>query len=335
LKHQLRAIQKPKIDHYRLGVVARSAVIRQIVDTAVKAGRSIATPVLIDGESGTGKGVLARAIHYSAEEAPGPFVAVNCGAMTEELVESELFGYTKGAFTGARADGKSGHFEAAAGGTLFLDEIGNMPQTAQAKLLGVLEDRKFLRVGDSREIAVRCRVVAATNADLETAVQAGRFRADLFYRLNVVRLTLPPLRDRREDILPLAEYFIDQFNCKFHKGFRTMTEAAQEKLLAYRWPGNVRELKNCIERIILLEEGDTLQEVHFPFLVPPPAASLAMPPRVSQNGLIPYREAVLALIREAMQRSEGNVVESARLLQMPVHKLRYRIKKYGLGSPTP
>ena len=332
LKNKIRAIQQPMIDRYRLGVVGKSAHIRKMVDTAARAARSIETPVLIDGESGTGKGVLARALHFSVDDTPGPFVTVNCGAIAADLVESELFGYENGAFTGARSQGKAGHFEAAAGGTLLLDEIGNMPAAAQAKLLGVLEDRKFMRIGGSREIAVRCRVVAATNADLQEAVVEGGFRRDLFYRLNVIRLTMPPLRERREDILPLTEHFIDHFNRKFGKRFGAISETAARMLLTYPWPGNVRELKNCLERIVLLEDSESLQEDHLAFItatVGEPSRSLPAP---GAAPLCSYRETVVSLIKTALDRSNGNVVESARLLAIPAHKLRYRIKKYGLNT---
>lgn len=331
LKERIRAIQQPNIDHYRLGIVARNSRIRTMVTIAAKVALSPETHVLIDGESGTGKGVLARAIHYSIEDTPGPFVTVNCGAIAPELVESDLFGYEKGSFTGARAEGSSGRFEVAAGGTLFLDEIGTMPLEAQIKLLGILEDRKFFRIGGHREISVRCRIVAATNADLDEQVRKGRFRSDLFYRLNVVRFTIPPLRERIEDILPLTEYFIDVFNRKFSKSFCKISDKARKRLLTHSWPGNVRELKNCLERIVLLEEGEILKDDHLPLgeSQPHPENACSVSPLV--DNVIPYEKAVKSLIRVAMAKSQGNVVESARLLQIPVHKLRYRIKKYGMS----
>ena len=263
LRNQIQAIQKPKIDHYRLGVVARSAHIRDMVATAAKAAHSIETPMLIDGESGTGKGVLARAVHYSVGDMPGPFVTVNCGAIAGELVESELFGYEKGPLQGPESKERPDISRPRPVGPCFSTRSADMPSASQAKLLGVLEDRKFMRVGGGREIVVRCRVVAATNDNPEHAVEQGRFRTDLFYRLNVVRFTMPPLRERSEDILPLTEHFMDQFNRKFKKHFRTISEAAREKLLSHRWPGNVRELKNCLERIILLEDDEILQGAPF------------------------------------------------------------------------
>jgi DNA-binding NtrC family response regulator len=331
LKERIRAIQQPKVDHYRLGIVARNSRIRSMVTTAAKVAKSPETPVLIDGESGTGKGVLARAIHYSIEETPGPFITVNCGAIAAELVESELFGYEKGSFTGARTQGNSGRFEAAAGGTLFLDEIGSMSLEAQVKLLGVLEDRKFFRIGGHREIPVRCRIVAATNADLDEQVKQGCFRSDLYYRLNVVRFTMPPLYERTEDILPLTEYFIDLFNRKFGKSFCKISDNARERLLAHSWPGNVRELKNCLERIVLLEEGEILEDVHLSLPESRPNLEKTRSDSLPVDNVIPYEKTVKSLIRVAMTKSQGNVVESARLLQIPVHKLRYRIKKYGMG----
>ena len=331
LNRNFRALQQPKIDHYRLGIVAKNERIRTMVNTAARVALSPETPVLIDGESGTGKGVLARAIHYSIEDTPGPFVTVNCGAIAAELVESELFGYEKGAFTGAKSDGNSGRFEAATGGTLFLDEIGNMPLEAQVKLLGVLEDRKFFRIGGNREIPVRSRIIAATNSEIEEQVRKNCFRSDLYYRLNVVRFSIPPLRERTEDIIPLAEYFIDIFNRKFGKSFGSVSEAAWEKLLAYSWPGNVRELKNCLERIVLLEEDEVLRDIHINLSKVRTDHKVTVPTCPVADNVIPYEAAVRNLIQAAMTKSRGNVVESARLLQIPVHKLRYRIKKYHMS----
>ena len=285
---------------------------------------------MITGESGVGKGVLAKATHYNSHEIPGPFVTVNCGAIAKDLVESELFGYERGAFTGARADGRKGRFEEAGSGTLFLDEIGAMPLSAQVKLLAVLEDRAFYRIGGNRPVKVSARIIAATNLDLEKAVEQGEFRGDLFFRLNVVRLDLPPLRQRPEDIILLTRHFMKQYNHKFSKNFIEISPEAQAFLLDYQWPGNVRELRNAIERIILIEAGNVLTSEHLHILGTQKENQTAdFNPPAAENDL-DYNEVTKGLIREAMKISGGNVSEAARLMNMPSHKLRYRIKKYGL-----
>jgi len=330
LKNQIKTIQKPYVDKYRFDLIGNYDKIKNIAGIAQKASQSPDTPILITGESGVGKGVLAKATHYHSSEMPGPFVTVNCGAIARELVESELFGYEPGAYTGARAEGRVGRFEEAAGGTLFLDEIGAMPLSAQVKLLAVLEDRSFYRIGGSRQIDVSARIIAATNADLDRAVEQGEFRRDLFYRLNVVRLDLPPLRERNEDIILLARHFIKQYNQKFGKCFGEIAPKAQRFLTAYQWPGNVRELSNTIERIVLIEAGNTVTWEHLRTLdTTDENKNDAISPEVAENGL-DYNEATKGLIREAMKTSGGNVSEAARLMNMPPHKLRYRIKKYGM-----
>jgi transcriptional regulator with PAS, ATPase and Fis domain len=274
---------------------------------------------------------LAKATHYNCPDAAGPFVTVNCGAIAKELVESELFGYERGAYTGARTEGRVGRFEEAAGGTLFLDEIGAMPLAAQVKLLAVLEDRTFYRIGGSQQIDVTARIIAATNTELDQAVEQGEFRRDLFFRLNVVRLDLPPLREREDDIVLLTRHFIKEYNQKFGKNFSEITPDALAFLSAYHWPGNVRELRNTIERIILIETGDTITRDHLQILnLADRSQTNAQAPQPTENGL-DYNEATKSLIREAIKAASGNVAEAARLMNMPPHKLRYRIKKYGLG----
>jgi DNA-binding NtrC family response regulator len=332
LKNQIKTIQKPRVDKYNFDLIGNNAKIKGIVEIAKKASKSPDTPILITGESGVGKGVLAKATHYNSCKIPGPFVTVNCGAIAKELVESELFGYERGAFTGARADGRKGRFEEAAGGTLFLDEIGAMPLSAQVKLLAVLEDRAFYRIGGSRQIEVSARIIAATNTELDNAVELGEFRRDLFFRLNVVRLDLPPLRQRQEDIILLTRHFINQYNHKFGKSFSEIAPEAQTFLTAYPWPGNVRELRNTIERIILIEAGNILTQEHFRLLETRNENKVeGLNPETVENGL-DYNEATKSLIREAMKTAGGNVSEAARLMNMPPHKLRYRIKKYRLAS---
>ena len=237
-------------------LLGRSAQLRAIYRTIKRLSRSASTTVLIEGESGTGKELVARAIHWTSARRAKPFVAVNCAALTESLLEAELFGYEKGAFTGAAAQGKAGLFEAADGGTIFLDEIGEMGFELQAKLLRVLQDKRFLRVGGTRNIAVDVRVVASTNRNLEERVREGTFRHDLFFRLKVVTIRAPTLRDRKEDILPLAKYFLEKFNRQFRGRIAGFSPEAEKLLLAYPWPGNVRELKNVVESCVILENGD-------------------------------------------------------------------------------
>jgi DNA-binding NtrC family response regulator len=252
LKDKIRRIQKPNVERYRFDLVGQNPQIKAMIATAQKVARSPDTPLLITGETGTGKGVLARTIHFSLAELPGPFVSVNCSAITHDLFESELFGYDRGAFTGARNEGRIGRFEEAAGGTLFLDEIGSMSLSTQSKLLGVLDDRVFHRVGGSKSHCVSARIIAATNTDLQRAVEEGQFRRDLFFRLNVVSIRVPPLRERVDDIMPLTEYFIGFYNQKYGKKFSGVAPETRKALLDYPWPGNVRELRNMVERIILL-----------------------------------------------------------------------------------
>jgi DNA-binding NtrC family response regulator len=330
LKNQIKTIQKTRVDKYSFDLIGNYTEIKNIVAIAKKASQSPDTPILITGESGVGKGVLAKATHYSSCEIPGPFVTLNCGAIARELVESELFGYERGAFTGARAEGRVGRFEEAAGGTLFLDEIGAMPLSSQVKLLAVLEDRTFYRIGGSRQINVSARIIAATNMDLDKAVDEGEFRKDLFFRLNVVRLDLPPLREREEDINLLTRHFIKQYNQKFGKCFSEITPEALAFLAAYQWPGNVRELRNTIERVILIEAGNIITYEHLRILnAPAQNKANALSPQAAENGL-DYNEATKSLIREAMKTAGGNVSEAARLMNMAPHKLRYRIKKLGV-----
>jgi DNA-binding NtrC family response regulator len=330
LKNQIRSIQQPRVDRYNFDLIGNNPLVKRIVQIAKKASSSCDTPLLITGESGVGKGVLAKATHYNSHEIPGPFVTVNCGAIAKDLVESELFGYERGAFTGARADGRKGRFEEAGSGTLFLDEIGAMPPSAQVKLLAVLEDRAFYRIGGNRPVKVSARIIAATNLNLEKAVEQGEFRGDLFFRLNVVRLDLPPLRQRPEDIILLTHHFMNQYNHKFSKNFSEISPEARAFLLDYQWPGNVRELRNAIERIILIESGTVLTSKHLHILGTPKENHTAdFKPMAAENDL-DYNKVAKGLIREAMKITRGNVSEAARLMNMPSHKLRYRIKKYGL-----
>src|SRR6516165_3197502 len=247
-------------------VIGVSRKITELMKFVNKVAASEATTILIQGESGTGKDLIAKAIHYRSNRAERPFVAINCSAIPETLMEAELFGHEKGAFTDAKQM-KKGLFEAADGGTLFLDEIGELSPVLQAKLLRVLEDQVIRRVGGVRDIQVDVRVIAASNRDLEKAVREGQFRQDLYYRLAIIAIFIPPLRDRKEDILPLVDFFIERYNRRFKKNIRGITEETRSLLLSHNWPGNVRELKNTIERGMILEEESYLRPVYLPFSV--------------------------------------------------------------------
>src|SRR6201988_2490971 len=247
-------------------VVAVSSKSAELMSFVQKVAASEATTILIQGESGTGKDLVAKTIHYESSRQNGPFVAINCSAIPETLMEAELFGHEKGAFTDAKQM-KKGLFETANGGTLFLDEIGELSPLLQAKLLRVLEDQVIRRVGGVRDMQVDVRVIAASNRDLEKAVRDGQFRQDLYYRLAIIAIFIPPLRDRKQDILPLVDFFIDRYNRKFKKSIRGISPETRRLLLAHNWPGNVRELKNSIERAMILEDESILRPVYMPFAV--------------------------------------------------------------------
>ena len=330
LERQVKAAQQRKAEQPSFELIGQSAKLRELISKVEKAATSVDTPILITGESGTGKSHLAKAVHHRYSEPRGSFVTVNCTAVTHELFESELFGYERGAFTGARSEGKTGRFEEAAGGTLFLDEIGSMSLSSQSKLLGVLEDRMFYRVGGRRPVHVSCRIIAASNMDLEKAAAQGLFRADLYFRLNVVKLEVPPLRERRDDIIPLTRRFMEHYNKKFGKKFSGVSPEAEQVLMEYFWPGNVRELRNVLEKVILLEDGGTLLWEH--------VSSLDCRNAGADGGddagccSMDYVETTTRLILDALKRSKGNVLEASRILNIPPHKLRYRIKKFGLQN---
>src|SRR5271157_428976 len=253
-------------------IVSASPKMGELMSFVRKVAASEATTILVQGESGTGKDLIAKAIHYESTRQEQPFVAINCSAIPETLMEAELFGHEKGAFTDAKAM-KKGLFEMADGGTLFLDEIGELSPLLQAKLLRVLEDQVIRRVGGVRDMQVDVRVIAASNRDLERAVRESTFRQDLYYRLAIISIFLPPLRERKDDILPLVEYFIDRYSRKFRKNVQGITDDTRKLLLKYDWPGNVRELKNAVERAMILEEGDVLRPAYMPFAVAQQQAS--------------------------------------------------------------
>jgi two-component system, NtrC family, response regulator AtoC len=309
--------------------------------------QSDSTSVLIEGESGTGKELIAHWIHDLSARRDKPMLEINCAAIPRELLESELFGHEKGAFTDARQQ-KQGLLELANGGTLFLDEVGEMSLTIQVKLLRVLERMTFKRVGGTKDITVSVRVISATNQNLESMVREQRFREDLFYRLKVVPIRVPPLRERKEDILPLARHFLGQFNVAFGKGFHSMDPEAEQILLAYPWPGNIRELRNLFERIVLLSQGDRILPQHLSVAIgaAPQRSDSPLGPlrQVLESGQFPEQgfdlEAILGgverdIIQRAFDRTQGNQSRAAQLLGMKRDKLRYRMKLYGFQDSTP
>jgi two-component system response regulator AtoC len=305
------------------GLVGSSAPMQALTQTLRKVAGYPST-VLITGESGSGKERVARSLHALSDRARAPFVAVNCGAIPENLLESELFGHVRGAFTGAIRE-RQGLFEQAHGGTLLLDELGEMPKTLQVKLLRVLQEQVLRRVGGSKDIQVDVRVVGATARDLDREVAAGRFRDDLYYRLNVVHLKIPPLRTRSEDLPALVEHFISSFNLRFDKRVSGLEPEALRLLMAYDWPGNVRELENVVERAMLLAEGNILRSQDLPEF----RARVATD---SQDLSIKSRSATLerSLIQQALARTEGNRSQAAKLLEISYKALVYKIRDYGL-----
>ena len=317
-------------------IVGHSEAIEQVVAIATKVARHPST-VLVTGESGTGKELVARLIHDGSPRSSNPFVAVNCGAIPEGLLESELFGHARGSFTGATAE-RRGLFEEADGGTLFLDEIGELPVSLQVKLLRALQEGEIRRVGDNADRPVDVRLVAATARDLEQDVAAGRFRADLYYRVNVVRLVLPPLRDRTEDIPELVQHFVARFNARLHLSVRSVSAAAMRRLVEYSWPGNVRELENVVERMMVLAAGNVIDVEHLPTSVAEPAA---LPPTVgtaavaAEHDLSVKRQTEAlerTLIERALRRTGGNRTRAARLLDLSHRALLYKIREYGIGE---
>jgi two-component system NtrC family response regulator len=285
--------------------------------------------VLIRGESGTGKELIAKAIHHASRRADGPLVKVNCAALAESLLEAELFGHERGAFTGALAQRK-GRFEEADGGTLFLDEIGDLPAHLQVVLLRVLQEREFERVGSSRPIQVDVRLLAATHRNLEALVREGRFRDDLYYRINVVSVTLPPLRERREDLPPLIDHFVRRLAEKNGKTVRGLTRQAREVLLRYDYPGNVRELENVIERAVVLTRDEVIGVSDLPLGVV--EGDRAVPETASLPAVVEGLER--RMIREALERGGGVQTRAAELLGISERVLRYKLRKYGLAGPA-
>jgi len=341
LIERTRSLQEALRTRYRLdNIVGQSKRMREIYEAVEQVSQTRAT-VLIRVESGTGKELIARAIHFNSPRAAGPFVKLNCAALPQSLLESELFGHEKGAFTGAIA-AKKGRFELADGGSLFLDEIGDMPMPVQVKLLRVLQERCFERVGGTRTIAVDVRIIAATHQDLEAAIERGELREDLYYRLNVVPLLLPPLRQRREDIPLLIEHFLAKSNRENNRKVR-ITGRALQVMLDYDWPGNVRELENCVERMVVMTRRRLVLPEDLPLLVEiPPAESEGPRPRTShRRGRVPpnatpigtasnLRELERQQVIRALAQSRGVQAKAAVILGITPRQLGYRMRKYGI-----
>jgi len=330
-------------------IVATSPKMAELMNFVRKVAASEATTILIQGESGTGKDLIAKAIHYESARQEHPFVAINCSAIPETLMEAELFGHEKGAFTDAKQM-KKGLFEAADGGTLFLDEIGELSPLLQAKLLRVLEDQVIRRIGGVRDMQVNVRVIAASNRDLEKEVREGHFRQDLYYRLAIIAIYIPPLREHKEDILPLVDFFIERYNQRFRKSVRGITDETRRLLLESNWPGNVRELRNSIERAMILEDEPLLRPAYLPFAVSQAGSPLTAFERSSagNNGqslpggrflprlYIPeggtsLEEVERAMVELAMKQANNNQTHAAKLLDISRDALRYKLKKFGLG----
>ena len=328
-------------------VVGTSPKMTELMSFVRKVASSEATTILIQGESGTGKDLIAKAIHYESSRQERPFVAINCSAIPETLMEAELFGHEKGAFTDAKQM-KKGLFEVADGGSLFLDEIGELSPLLQAKLLRVLEDQVIRRVGGVRDMQVDVRVIAASNRDLEKAEREGQFRQDLYYRLAIIAIFIPPLRERKEDILPLVDFFIERYNRKFKKSVRGITDETRRLLLNHNWPGNVRELKNSIERAMILEDEPLLRPAYLPFSVGESGGLTAFERTSPEDGgqkiangrvlprlYIPeggtsLEEVERSMVELAMRQANGNQTHAARLLDVSRDALRYKLKKFGL-----
>ncbi|MBL8176363.1 MAG: sigma-54-dependent Fis family transcriptional regulator [Bryobacterales bacterium] len=315
-------------------IIGRSRAMQEIFATVMRVAPTRAT-VLLAGESGVGKDLIARAIHYHSPRRDRPFVKINCTAIPENLMESELFGYEKGAFTGAAAS-KPGKFEQADTGTAFLDEIGDVPGNIQVKLLRVLQEREFERLGSNKTLRIDVRVIAATNVDLRAALEQGTFREDLYYRLNVVPINIPPLRERREDILYLAKHFVTKLAGELGSRVTSISQAAIDALMQYHWPGNVRELENVIERSLVLASGLTLEPADIRLDDMPKARSSSA--QTAGFGLpdgMSLDEYEQAIIREAMKKANGNKSQAARLLGLTRNALRYRLSQMGMDTPEP
>ncbi len=337
LKKEIKLLQDKFIDQNLPLIVGESQPIREILEIVAMVAQSTDTPVLILGETGSGKELIAQTIHYRSPNFKGPLVTVNCAAIPKELIESELFGYEKGAFSGAHTSGKAGLVEEAANGTLFLDEVGDLNSEAQAKLLRFLESGEYFRVGGTKRHKVRTRMVSATNKDLFSMAQAGDFRLDLYYRLAVVKLEVPSLNRRKEDIEPIARYFLDHFRKKFNKSFTGIAPEAIQALETFPWAGNVRELRNVIERAVLLNNGTVLNVEQLgiemadnaPSRDRMPQGGPALPPLTAEGFDFPaaIRSLEKSYLEKALAMTSGNASKAAKLLNLSRDKFRYRLQK--------
>ena len=329
LREENRMLRESLGNHFdRQNIIGRSPAMVKLLEMVAQVAPSEAT-VLITGESGTGKEMIAGAIHFNSPRKEGPFVKLNCAAITETLLESELFGHEKGAFTGAHKR-KEGRFRQAHGGSIFLDEISEMSLAMQVKLLRVLQEREITRVGGEEVIKVDVRLIAATNKDLLQEIEAGRFREDLFYRLNVVTLNMPRLRERSEDIPLLAQHFLMMFSEKNSKEIKGFTPQAMDRLLKYDWPGNVRELMNAVERSVVLATSEYLDEKDLPLVLKEGASGGKAPPEQVIPGDLPLEEVEKASILKTLELTGGNKSEAARRLGITRRTLHKKLKKYGV-----
>ena len=333
LKREVNYLREEKYEAYSFdNIVGVSSAMQEIKSLTRKIAESDANTILIQGESGTGKSLLARTIHYNSPRASEPFVEITCTAIPEALIESELFGHEKGAFTDAKA-AKKGLFEFASGGTVYLDEIGDIKQSTQAKLLRALEEKTFKKVGGLKDIKVNVRIIATTNKkDLEESVKNGDFRADLYYRMKVLPIYLIPLRDRKEDIMPLAMHHIMMFNKEFKKNITGISDEAQKLLLNYPWYGNARELRNIIERIFILEDTAIINLDHLPSEIInhyEKVASDSVPIDMPNEG-ISLKDVEKDLITQALEKVSSNQTKAAKLLGISRDALRYKMQKFGL-----
>ena len=335
LKKEVEWLRAQYQERFRSGgIIGVSQKMKDLLGLAEKLAQGSETTVLIEGETGTGKELLAEYIHFLSPRSSFPFIPINCGAIPKDLFESELFGYERGAFTGALEKGKMGKVEAAEKGTLFLDEVGELSSSAQVKVLRVLEEKEYFKVGGVDQRKANVRIIAATNKDLESEVKQGNFRDDLYFRLNVVKLHIPPLRERKEDILPLFRFFLDRFNEQFKKSFVQISQEAEERIVSYPWLGNIRELRNTAERIVLLEKGDTILGKHLSFLTGKEGTSeetARFQPFIPPQGII-LEKVEKEYIFEALRMKKGNKSEAAKLLGVSRSALIYRIEKYGIKS---
>ena len=313
-------------------IVAHSKTMKQVLEMTKKIAVSEASIILLEGESGTGKDLLSQTIHHMSRRDQSAYLAINCSAIPENLLESELFGYEKGAFTDAKQR-KKGLVELAENGTLLLDEISNLSLPLQAKLLRFLETQTFKRVGGLKDIEVDIRVIAATNQELEIACENGDFRKDLYYRLNVCPVFIPPLRERKCDVIPLAQHFISLYNSRFRKNIKGLTSEVEQFFLGYTWPGNVRELKNAVERAMIFEEQPLITAKNLP--IRSNKSSLApsdrTPEKFSNNNLS-LEDMEMEMLKDALKKAKGNKSQAAKLLKITRDTLRYKLKKYGLNS---